>query len=83
VIAVALGRVGNRDVIASGGDDRTVRIWDAHTGQPIGQPLTGHSGNVRAVALGRVGDRDVIISGGDTARCGSGTRIPASRSGNH
>jgi WD40 repeat protein len=33
VRAVALGRVGDRDVIVSGSDDRTVRIWDAATGR--------------------------------------------------
>jgi WD40 repeat protein len=52
-------------VIVSGGDDHTVRIWDPRTGQPMGNPLTGHTGPVGAVALGRVADRDVIVSGGD------------------
>src|SRR5574342_410006 len=64
VWAVAIGRVGDRDVIISGGGDATVRIWDAETGPPVGDPLTGHTGRVWAVAIGRVGDRDVIISGG-------------------
>ena len=31
--------------IASCGDDRTVRVWDATTGEPIGSPLRGHTGN--------------------------------------
>ena len=65
VLAVAVGRVGGRDVIVSGGDDWTVRVWDAVTGQPVGPPLTGHAATVRAVAVGRVGGRDVIVSGGD------------------
>ena len=30
VNAVALGRVGNREVIVSGSHDETVRIWDSH-----------------------------------------------------
>jgi WD40 repeat protein len=63
VRAVAPGRVGDRHVIVSGSYDRTVRIWDAHTGQPVRAPLTGHTGPVLAVALGRVGDRDMIVSG--------------------
>jgi WD40 repeat protein len=50
------------EVIVSASDDRTVRVWDAATGQPIGEPLTGHSYGVRRVAIGRIGDRDVIVS---------------------
>jgi WD40 repeat protein len=63
VHGVATGRVGDRDVIVSGSADRTVRIWDAVTAQPIGNPLVGHTDSVEAVAVGRVGDRDVIVSG--------------------
>ena len=44
VTAVAIGRAGGRDVIVSGGQDATVRVWDAVTGQPRGEPLTGHTG---------------------------------------
>ena len=29
-----MGRAGERDIIISGGDDGTVRIWDAVTGAP-------------------------------------------------
>jgi WD40 repeat protein len=37
--------------IASASSDRTVRRWDTRTGQPIGQPLTGHTGPVKAIAF--------------------------------
>ena len=37
--------------IASGFNDNTVRIWDAATGTPIGEPLLGHPGIVRSVAF--------------------------------
>jgi WD40 repeat protein len=58
---VAVGRLGDRDVVVSGGRDKTVRIWDEF-GNLIGSPLTGHTGWVTAVAIGRLGDRDVIVS---------------------
>jgi len=63
VAAVAVGRAGNRDIIVSGFHDKTVRIWDAVTGDLIGAPLAGHDGPVNAVAIGRAGDRDIIVSG--------------------
>ena len=62
---MAIGRAGDRDVIVSGSDDRTVRVWDAVTGTRLGAPLAGHDGAVSAVAIGRAGDRDVIVSGSD------------------
>ena len=61
--AVAIGCTGDRDVIVSGRWDKTVRVWDAATGQPRGGPLTGHTDLVFGVAIGRVGGRDVIVSG--------------------
>ena len=67
VTALAIGRLGNRDVIVSGGGrDATVRIWDEH-GHPIGTPLTGHEGDVTSVAIGRLGNQDVIVSGSEDA----------------
>src|SRR5439155_6662587 len=62
VTAVAVGRLGDRDVIVSGSEDATVRLWDAD-GRSVGQPLTGGTDQVRAVAVGRLGDRDVIVAG--------------------
>ncbi|MGX1676485.1 AAA family ATPase [Streptomyces sp. NPDC055400] len=63
VLCVALGRVGDRALIASGTWENTVRLWDAVTGRPLGEPLTGHDKGVCSVAFGRFGDRDVVISG--------------------
>jgi hypothetical protein len=50
--AVAVGLAGGREVIVSGSGDRTVRMWDAAIGAPVGQRLTGHRGPVTAVAGG-------------------------------
>ncbi|KAG8683860.1 POC1 centriolar protein A, partial [Ceratobasidium sp. 395] len=36
--------------IASGSSDNTIRIWDAHTGKPVGRPLTGRTSWVLSVA---------------------------------
>ena len=37
--------------IASSSWDKTVRIWDAATGAPVGSPLTGHDDWVRSVCF--------------------------------
>ena len=60
VAAVAVGRVGDREVIVSGGEDGTVQVWDAVTGQPVGPPLTCRTGRVVTVTVGRAGDRELI-----------------------
>jgi WD40 repeat protein len=44
--------------VITGSWDRTARIWDAATGQPLGQPFT-HQGSVEAVAF-RPDDKTVI-----------------------
>jgi WD40 repeat protein len=63
VNTVAAAELDGRPVIVSGGEDRTLRIWDLATGTPIGEPLTGHDGAVKAVAMGELESRPAIISG--------------------
>ncbi|MGH8904472.1 MAG: hypothetical protein ACRDYA_23010, partial [Egibacteraceae bacterium] len=62
VEAVALGAIDDTPVIVTGSNDRTVRVWDARTGRPRGQPLTGHTNRVTAVALGAIDDTPVIVT---------------------
>lgn len=48
-------------LIVSGGDDKTLRLWNAKTGQNIGQPLKGHEGWISSVSFSPDGER--IVSG--------------------
>jgi WD40 repeat protein len=80
VNAIALGLIDGAPVIVSasgkesafthigyisGGDDNSIRRWNARTGQPIGNPLQGHVRSVVAVGFGMMDGAPVIISGGE------------------
>jgi WD40 repeat protein len=49
--------------LASGGEDGTIRFWDPATGEPVGEPLTGHRGGVWSVAYSP--DGRMLASGGE------------------
>ena len=53
-----------------------MRWWDPATGDPAGDPLTGHTDPVEGVAFSPDGRRCWPRRAG-TARCGCGTRAPA------
>ena len=56
---------GGGPLLASGGDDQTVRIWDPLTGEPVGGPLAGHTGWVRSVTFAVTSaGRPLLASGG-------------------
>jgi WD40 repeat protein len=59
VTSVAIGRVGDRDVIVSGGNDRTVRIWDPTRGTDIAVQDTLHPVTAVAAASGLV----IVVAG--------------------
>src|SRR5712671_3663309 len=54
--------------IVSGSSDRTIRLWDAETGDAIGKPLEGHSSGVNSVAFSPDGSRIVSGSRDNTIR---------------
>ena len=55
VRAVAFSPDGTR--VASGSDDKTIRIWDAQTGQVVAGPFEGHNDIVSSVAFSPDGMR--------------------------
>ena len=63
---VAFSPDGHR--LASGSHDKTMRLWDADTGQPIGAPLTGHTDVVYDVAFSPDGHRLASASRDRTVR---------------
>ena len=54
--------------IVSGSDDKTILVWNAESGEIIGEPITGHKRGVNSVCFSPDGRR--ILSGSDdtTAR---------------
>jgi hypothetical protein len=58
--------VGGRAMLASGGDDATIRLWDPASGQVV-VTLEGHTGAVSSVCGLEVGGRAMLASGGDDA----------------
>lgn len=64
VWALAFGAVADRVMLASGGDDGTVCLWDPRRGGLVAT-LTSHAGWIWTLAFGGPTDRPVLASGGD------------------
>ena len=50
-------------MLASGGQDRSLRLWDVETGEAIGQSLSGQGGAALSVAFSP--DGGTLASAGD------------------
>jgi len=48
---VAVGELSGRAVAVSGSLDQTVRVWDLASGEPVGNPLVGHTSRVFSVTV--------------------------------
>jgi TPR repeat protein len=55
-----------RALLASGGDDGTIRRWNPSTGEPDGEPATGHD-QVSALCPVTLADGRAALASGDTA----------------
>src|SRR6266571_1760590 len=61
VNSIALSSDGQR--IVSGSQDRTIRVWNAMTGETVAGPFSGHSNRVTSVAFSPDGQH--IVSGSE------------------
>jgi len=66
VFALAFSRDGS--TIATGGGFKDVRLWNATTGQPIGSPLKGHQGAIKALTFSPDGSLLATASQDKTVR---------------
>jgi WD40 repeat protein len=64
VLAVCPVPLAGRGLLASAGQDGTVRLWDPTTGQPE-QVLTGHTDWVRSICTIDIGGRHLLATASD------------------
>ncbi|KAG1871873.1 hypothetical protein DFJ58DRAFT_471664 [Suillus subalutaceus] len=72
-VQTILTQVDRDAAIVTGSWDNTVRLWDAGTGEPVGEPLRRHTHSVWSVSFSPDGTR--IVTGsfkGDNALLGGG-----------
>ena len=68
MVGAAFSPDGTRLVSVGGEGDATIRLWDAATGEPVGQPMTGHANEVSSLAFSPDGNRIVSGSWDETIR---------------
>ena len=63
--ALACARLPGGAIAVTGATDGSVRVWSLESQQPLGRPVSGHTGQVNSVALTMMGDRRVAVTGAD------------------
>lgn len=63
VWSMACTELDGRAVAVTGAQDGTLQVWDLNTGLPVGPPMGGHAGMVRALACTTLNGRPVAVSG--------------------
>ena len=77
-MSVAFSPDGKR--VVSGSFDKKIRIWDAETGKPVGEPFQGHTDEIRSVAFSPDGRRVASGSDDNTIRMWDAeTRMPVGK----
>ena len=66
VTSVSFSHDGRR--LASGSEDKTLRLWDVETQKALGAPLTGHTQGVTSVSFSHDGRRLASGSQDNTLR---------------
>jgi WD40 repeat protein len=61
---VAVGSMGNDQVVIAAGEDGIIRLWDCRTGELVGKPLNGHAGPVNSLDFGFADNQRIVASGG-------------------
>jgi WD40 repeat protein len=64
----SLAVIGQRELVATGGEDATVRLWNSRDGKAAGVLATGHSGPVTCLAASPDGATLATASADGTAR---------------
>jgi WD40 repeat protein len=87
VISIAYKKIDNTPIVASGGLDTIIQLWNMRTCVPFRKPLEGHKDCITSIVFGDIDEQPTIISGSKDGaihlwRVSDGTRIGLIKLGN-